>query len=90
MRTQRQVVEKILETVTVEPISFMELCKKCGFNYRTVRKNLELIEYLQNNPNRLEVVRDGLRVVIKKIQLQAATPSAKTSLSINLEIKKTS
>jgi predicted transcriptional regulator len=69
MKTQRQIIEKILESVNEDPITFMELCKKCGFNYRTVRKNLELIEYLQNTASRLEIVRDGFRVVIKKAEL---------------------
>lgn len=66
MKTQRQIIEKLLETITDEPITFMELCKRSGLNYRTVRKNLELIEYLQKGTNRLEIVRDGFRVVIRK------------------------
>jgi predicted transcriptional regulator len=68
MRTQKEIIEKILESVEVSPLSFMQLCRQSGFNYRTVRKQLEIIEYLQRNQNRVEIIRDGFRVVIKKSQ----------------------
>lgn len=69
MRTQREIMEKILESVNSSPIGFMQLCKQCGFNYRTVKRQLEIIEYLQRNQNKVEVVRDGFRVVIKRPQI---------------------
>jgi predicted transcriptional regulator len=66
MRTQKEVFERILNTVNGEPVSFMRLCRQCGFNYRTMRRSLELIEYLQREQNKLEIMRDGFRVVIKR------------------------
>ena len=66
MRTQKEVVEKILECVKEEPMSFMRLCRESGFNYRTVRKTLQLIEILQHEDNKVDIMRDGFRVVIRK------------------------
>ncbi len=71
MKTQKEIVERILSTVNGEPISFMRLCKQCGFNYRTVRRNLELIEYLQKEQNKIEILRDGFRVMIKRPENEA-------------------
>ncbi len=65
MRTQKEVLEKILESLNGEPVSFMNLCRQTGFNYRTVRRNLEMIEYLQRSP-KVQIIRDGFRVVIRK------------------------
>ncbi|MBI5047216.1 hypothetical protein HZC07_05820 [Candidatus Micrarchaeota archaeon] len=67
MRTQKEVVQKILECVNGEPVSFMQLCRLSGLNYRTVRRSLEMIEYLQTERNRIELSRDGFRVIIKRI-----------------------
>ncbi len=66
MRTQKEVVEKILNSVNGEPVTFMKLCRQTGFNYRTVRRYLMMIEYLQRDENKIEVLRDGFRVVIKR------------------------
>ncbi len=66
MRTQKEILEKIMDVVDFEPVSFMKLCRETGFNYRTVRKNLEMIEYLQHNSPKLQILRDGFRVVIRK------------------------
>jgi predicted transcriptional regulator len=74
MRTQREVFEKILSSVDEEPVSFMSLCRECGFNYRTVRRSLEIIEFLQKKQNRIEILRDGFRVLIKRND-QPANPA---------------
>lgn len=66
MRTQKEIFEKIFGSVNGEPVSFMSLCRQCGFNYRTVRRCLELVEYIQADENRLKIERDGFRVIIKR------------------------
>lgn len=66
MKTQKEIIERILESANGEPVSFMKLCKQTGFNYRTVKRYIELIEYLQNDKNKVEIVRDGFRVLIKR------------------------
>jgi hypothetical protein len=68
LRTQIEILERIMNSVNGEPVSFMALCRQTGFNYRTVRRHLELIEYLQNNSPKLQILRDGFRVVIRKAQ----------------------
>lgn len=73
MKTQKEIIEKIVDSVE-SPVGFMELCRQCGFSYRTVRKQLEIIEYLQRNNNKIEVVRDGFRVVIKRAQTPLTAP----------------
>jgi hypothetical protein len=68
MRTQIEILEKIMNCVDGEPVSFMKLCSRTGFNYRTVRRHLEIIEYLQQQSPRIQILRDGFRVVIRKSQ----------------------
>ena len=63
-----EIMEKIVESVNDEPVTFMQLCRQCGFNYRTVKRCLELIEFIQNGQSKLQISRDGFRVVIKKVQ----------------------
>lgn len=75
MRTQKEIIEKILGSVNGEPVSFMKLCRQCGFNYRTVRRCLELIEYLQHDENRLRIRRDGFRVIIQRTEKISSTSS---------------
>ena len=57
-----------MNSVNGEPVSFMALCRQTGFNYRTVRRHLELIEYLQYRSPKIQIQRDGFRVVIRKAQ----------------------
>ena len=68
MREQREIVEKILGCVNGKPISFMQLCRQSGYNYRTVRRYLQLIEFLQDDENKIKVTRDGFRVVIRRFE----------------------
>jgi predicted transcriptional regulator len=75
MKTQKEILERIMSTVNREPVTFMQLCRGCGFNYRTVKRQLEIIEYLQKKADRIEISRDGFRVIIRKISDQDLVPS---------------
>jgi predicted transcriptional regulator len=66
LKTQMEILEKIMNCVNEQPVSFMGLCRQTGFNYRTVRRHLELIELLQQQSPKIEILRDGFRVVIRK------------------------
>ncbi len=74
MKTQREILEKIMKVVEKEPLTFMQLCRQSGFNYRTIKRQLDVIEFLQNEKNRIEIMRDGFRVVIKKPQQLSHEP----------------
>lgn len=75
MKTQIEILEKIMNCVDGEPVSFMALCRQTGFNYRTVRRHLELIEYLQQQSPKIQILRDGFRVVIRKFQAEPLATS---------------
>jgi len=66
MKSQQEIIDILLKNIEGEPISFISLCRQSGFSYRTVRKYLELISYLQEKNNRIEISRDGFRVLIKR------------------------
>jgi len=68
LKTQIEILEKIMNCVDGDAVSFMALCRQTGFNYRTVRRHLEIIEYLQHRSPKVEILRDGFRVVIRKAQ----------------------
>lgn len=61
-----EIFEKIIDCVGNDSTSFMGICRETGFNYRTVRKYLELIEFLQHQSPKIEILRDGFRVVVRK------------------------
>ena len=66
MKKQKEVFEKIIESVDGKPVTFMGLCRKSGYSSKTVRRYLEMIEYVQRDGNRVEISRDGFRVVIRR------------------------
>ena len=66
MRTGIENIQKIIQCVRDEPLTFREVCRRSGLTYKTVRRGLQLIEYLQNKENIVKVERDGFRVLIKK------------------------
>jgi predicted transcriptional regulator len=66
MRGQKEIIERILGCVNGEPVGFIRLCRQCGLNHKTVRKCLNLIEFLQSKENQVEILRDGFRVVIRR------------------------
>jgi hypothetical protein len=66
LKTQIEILEKIMNAVDGEPVSFMSLCRQTGFNYRTIKRHLQIIEYLQHQSPKIQIMRDGFRVVIRK------------------------
>jgi len=68
MKTQMEILEKIMNSLNGEPVSFMALCRQTGFNYRTVKRQLQIIEYVQHQSPKIQILRDGFRVVIRKEQ----------------------
>ncbi len=76
MKKQKEVLARIIEAVDARPVTFMSLCRKSGYSSKTVRRYLEMIEYVQRDGNKVEIARDGFRVIIKRPQRQpTAFPS---------------
>lgn len=64
---QKELLEKILHSINSDFTSFRTVCVLTGLNARTLKRNLEVIEFLQN-ADKVEFYRDGFRVLMRKTE----------------------
>jgi len=58
-----EILEKLFDAISSEPITFNKLCRKTKLHPNTVRKYLKIIEAIQNQ-KKLMISRREFRVII--------------------------
>ena len=61
----KKVLEALFHTISREPITFNKLCKASKLHHSTVRKYLDLIEYIQSQP-KVVMERKEFHIEIRK------------------------
>jgi len=60
-----EIVERLMDSISEEPITFNKICRSSKLHPRTVKRYLELIQIIQQQ-NKVTVERKGFRIYIRK------------------------
>ncbi|MDO8339081.1 MAG: hypothetical protein Q7T16_00310 [Candidatus Burarchaeum sp.] len=60
-----EIAERIFDALTDKPVSFHKLCRRARLHPKTVKRYLELIEYIRSQ-EKISIERKDFRVEIKK------------------------